>query len=390
MKNQYRHFALVFRWILVVLTLCGLSEILKYQDHSDTRYLTPSTIQFEWKSDVADTSEIIDTVTGESIYRVTSKEGYPLYFYQVVADDVCFDNKCRPINLQIYWNITGRYFGFMLEDGEFLSRRDHEPFDTADYLRLHHLLADPMLPFANVRFEELVDSSETSDSSQVDGLTGATSRQLSAYVVEGAAYTTYVLWSALYGSAKALVEQATRSQLNKDLLLKILESPSSIDHIWGLKKIDALEKIDLSIEERILMLIGGEDFFVSYTAINWISPVHLQSFTLQDGLFDVYSKSQSNIRKPILDKLYGAPQLSPKVLLKSYELLPGLNGNELGQWLKLYMVHSITDQTTCWAVVKILQSENRFIANKAYQFLADLENMDPEIKEAIRSYKEKN
>jgi hypothetical protein len=47
--------------------------------------------------------------------------------------------------------------GFCLEDGEFLSRRDHEAFDTTDYQRLHTLLADPLLPFSNLSFDQLVE-----------------------------------------------------------------------------------------------------------------------------------------------------------------------------------------------------------------------------------------
>ncbi|MBK8501610.1 MAG: hypothetical protein IPL46_05035 [Saprospiraceae bacterium] len=263
MNNPKPHLSYLSRWILVLFSLSTLFIDLQDQDSLDIRYLSPSTIPFDWELDIADTVEILDTVTGDVVYQVISKKGYPLYFYQEVADNVCFDNKCRPIDLKIYWNITGRYFGFMLEDGEFLSRRDHEAFDSTDYNRLHTLLADPLLPFFNLSFEELVDQKDV-NSDQVDGVTGATSKQLSDYVVEGAAYTTYVLWTGLYGSARTVVRHTTESHLDNKLLSKILESSSSMDHIWALGKINGSEKLDSSIEKRLLKLIEGDDFFVCH------------------------------------------------------------------------------------------------------------------------------
>lgn len=244
-----------------------------------------------------------------------------------------------------------------------------------------------MLPFGDISFEQLVDLNDQ-EHDIVDGITGATSKQLSQYVVDGAAYTTYLLWTTLYGPAQELVKLCTERQLNEHLLLKILESNSSLDQIWALKKIRDSEKLDFLIEKKLIEVIAGEDFFVSYTAINSISSLHLQSDYLQNGLFSVYAKSKSNnIRNPIVEKLYSAPVLNQELLLKSYELLPKLNGNELSQWLKLYSTLAIADQLTCIAVVKILKNENRFIANKAFEFLDGLQEVDQETEQALRTFK---
>ena len=378
------------QWILF-LAFCSLSLAgLEVEEIAEIRYLTTPTIPFDWEVDITDTSEILDTLSGKVIYQVNSHDGIPLYFYQEVRDDVCFDKKCRPIDLKIYWNITGRYFGFGLEHGEFLSRREHKAFDNTDYLRLHTLLADPMLPFGNISFEQLVNINEQKDD-LVDGVTGATSKNLSQYVVDGAAYTTYLLWTTIHGPTKEIVKLSTERQLNDLLLLKILESTSSLDRIWALKKIRGSDKIEAPIEEKLIELIAGEDFFVSYTAINCISSSHLQSDYLQNGLFSVYARSKSNnIRKPIIEKLYSAPVLNQELLLKSYELLPKLNGNEVSHWLKLYSTQAIADELTCAAVVKILKNENRFIANKAFEFLDQLKEVDQETKQALRTFKTKS
>ncbi|MBK8501611.1 MAG: hypothetical protein IPL46_05040 [Saprospiraceae bacterium] len=90
-----------------------------------------------------------------------------------------------------------------------------------------------------------------------------------------------------------------------------------------------------------------------------------------------------------MEKLYGASRLSQGLLLKSHALLSDLNGNELGQWLKLYNLHSISDPTTCRAVVRILNSDNYFIANKAYSFLIGIKNIDQQTDRALRDFENK-
>ena len=355
---------------------------------ADITYLSQPTVALDWQLEAGDTMEIIDPDTKKTIYQVFSAQGYPIYYYQHVVDNVCFDSKCRPIQLNLYWNITGRYLGFCLENGEFLSRRDHKEFDTSDYHRLHALLADPLLPFRNVSFDQLVEP-ERSDSDEVDAVSGATSKQLSAYVVEGAAYTTYLLWSVLYGSAQDVVRQKTESQLDNELILKILGSPSSLDQIWGLNRIDPGSLLTAMIEQRLLKIIGANEFSVAHSAINAISQTHLRSGDLQQGLFAIYQEGQSNLRKPILDKLDLAVELDQSVLDNSYNLLPNLNGNELGQWLKLYDSHAIGDLATYKAVARLLENKNNFIARKAYGFLENKVLNDNTIDQAMRDFESK-
>ena len=61
----------------------------------------------------------------------------------------------------IYWNITGRYLGFELPVGEFLSKSEHKPFSEEEYERLNDLLADPSLPFGEISFNSLMDASKS-------------------------------------------------------------------------------------------------------------------------------------------------------------------------------------------------------------------------------------
>jgi hypothetical protein len=69
-----------------------------------------------------------DTLNDDSLYLVKTKENIPIHYFRNIATEVCFDNQCRLLDITVFWNITGRYLGFELPDGEFLSKYDHEPF----------------------------------------------------------------------------------------------------------------------------------------------------------------------------------------------------------------------------------------------------------------------
>ncbi len=376
-------------WILILPSLI-LIAFETFQDTANKiKYLTEFTIPFDELDEFLDTVTISDTQSANTLYQVNSKEGYPLFYFQQVTDDVCFDSKCRPIDLTIYWNITGRYLGFLLENGEFLSRRDHDEFNADDYQTLHQLLADPHLPFSDLTFEELVNQQD-SDYENVDGTSGATSKDIAAYVVDGAAYTTFLLWKNIYGPSQIAVQSATKKQLHPKLIWHILRSPSHIDQLWALRTIEPDEKLNPEIEKRILKLIEKEDFYVSLTAISILSEYHLRSEKLQHGLFSIYEKKPSGIRKPILEKLSEASSISPELISASYLILPKLNGTELDQWLTLYEKFDLTDSKMCKEIALIVDNPNIFIAKKAYDFLANAPCQGREIEKALKSFEVRN
>jgi hypothetical protein len=87
----------------------------------------------------------------------------------------------------------------------------------------------------------------------------------------------------------------------------------------------------------------------------------------------------------IIEKLMEAPFLSPDVLETSRSFLEKVNGQQLGDFLRLYTKHSVDDLETCQTIAKILQNENRYISQKAYEFLKGLDSSDPMILEILNA-----
>jgi len=330
-----------------------------------------------------------DSLSSDNIYLRRSDAQIPLYYFKNVKSEVCFDNECRLLDIRVYWNITGRYLGFEIPKGEFLSKYDHEPFTEIEYRRLNELLANPSLPFGNMSFDELVAVSEK-EANEIDGVSGATSEKVSEIVVKGAAYTTFKLWNIVYGPTMDFVAHLTESQLNADLIDWILKSSDINDRLWALDKIDQNMTLNSKLIASLSAIVSNENYYyMVYSTIRTLEPVHLDSDDLQLGLFSAYKTVNHSIKKMIVEKLMQAPHLNAEIVRRSRSLLSQLNGQQLDGFLKLYTKHGIKDQETCMEISKILQNENSYISQKAFHFLRDVKTNNSYIVESMRKYKAK-
>lgn len=364
------YFTLLGGIMVLILPSIQQSKVIKYSQLP--------TIPFEWEDLQADTIFIQDTASNNVLFQIRTLDDKPLFYAQDIVTEVCFDNKCRLLNITVLWNITGRYFGFELANGEFLSKKEHEAFSEIEYEKLNGLLADPSLPMGDITFEQLIKVPENSEDS-VDGISGATTTDVSKMVVQGAAYTTFSLWNIVYGSTQDLVSTYTEKELTPNLLAMILASPDIGDNIWAMNRIDQTKVLSPKVANLLLGLIDSDDFYVSYAAINAIGSTHLNSDTLQINLFSIFENAKHSIKTMIVEKLLHAPKLSEEVITSSRKLLAELNGKQLGDFLKLYEHHAVYDEETLAAVGKILKSKNSYISRQAYEFLKESPLSESEI-----------
>jgi len=372
--------------LIIVASFFGVIIFSSFwQEKEKLKYTQRATITIDNNSILIDTLVFPDSLMSDSLFLLRSSENIPLQYFREIHTGVCVENKCRDLDIIIYWNITGRYLGFELPVGEFLSKSEHKPFSAEEYERLNELLANPSLPLGGISFNKLIDASK-SESGLVDGFSGATSAEVATIVVKGAAYTTYKLWNMVHGPTQNIVTHLTEKQLTPDLIDLILKSPELSDRVWALNRIDQSIEMNPRLTSSLLNIITGEEFFLQYSAINAIESVHLDSKSFQSALFSLYGEVNYSIRKMIIEKLMEAPYLSADVVISSRSMLEQLNGQQLGDFLRLYIKHSVYDLETCQTIAKILKNENRYISQKAYKFLKELNTSDPIIIESLDAY----
>ena len=371
---------------VVIVGLIGLVLTSFLQEKQPIKYMQVATIEPSAADEPSIVVTLKDSVTNETVFLRKTKDNIPLHYFKKVIGEVCDDEECRLLDILVYWNITGRYLGFELPKGEFLSKHDHEPFSESEYQRLHTLLADSSIPLDAVSFEKLVEQPNNEEGT-VDAVSGATSKSVAEMVVKGAAYTTYKLWNIVNGPTMDFVSELTEKQLTPTLIHRILQSHDVTDKLWSLNRMDALNVLTPQLEDTLLEIISSEDFYLSYSAINAINAIHLKSVELQQGLFANYPKANHSIQTALLKKLIEAPFLSSEIIPASRVLLPQLNGQQLNDLLQLYTKHKVHDKETYSEVAKILKNENKYISKKAYVFLIGLHINDAALMECLKAYK---
>ena len=360
-KNSY-----VTNWIRSLLI--GLVMLLfSFENRTDIRYFQAATIPI---GDSAKniTVSINDSLASQDLFQVRTESGIPAHYFIELQTGVCYDNTCRPLNMLVYWNITGRYLGFELKDGEFLSKYDHKPFTQQEYERLHHLLADPFLPLGNYAFEDLVTEPEANNQS-VDAVSGATSKDVLEYVVDGAAYTTHKLWNVVHGPVQQQVISLTEEKLDSFLFTKILQSKDQSDRTWALERISLVTKLDDSVVDAIIRIILEEEYFQSYLLLRSLSSEQLESMDLQLQLFKLIGKVDFEIENLIFDQMTDASHLNPAVVAHSISILSDLSGPQLVKLLNLYTHHEVTVAELNNGLREMIPHENPYIESQLMQFL---------------------
>lgn len=330
-----------------------------------------------------------DSLAGDTIYQALSENDYPVSYHRKIRTSVCFDNKCRLLNIVVYWNITGRYLGFELPSGEFLSKAEHKPFRHSEYARLHSLLVEPHSPLADIAYNELVPV-KSEMMTGIDAVSAPTSRNLLAFVVEGAAYTTYKLWHIVYGNSVEEVSRLTVNALTPQLFLLILRGPDIADKIWALNHRYCLRKSSDEVQKEILSLVVSDQFSLAERAIHAIDSADMQDQDFQIALLATLERANYSLKKSIIQKFVITRQMNPAVRIGLAEKLPTMNGDLVASVLTVFSEGQIGDLEIYRHVAKLLGNANVFISHQAFKYLSGAGVKDQTLIRELEKYRRKH
>jgi hypothetical protein len=372
------------RTLLFLFT--GILILSGYFPPGRIQYSHPPTLPLPVDTVLYQIVDFKDDIANDTLVQSLSKEGYPISYTRHLRTGVCFDNKCRPLDITLHWNVTGRYLGFELPEKEFLSKYDHEPFTEAEYLRLHAILTDSLSALSNFHYNEIVPTAD-STYEKVDAVSGATSANVLEHVVEGAAFTTYKLWHLVYGTAKQQAEALTCQRLTPELIRLILNSTHPSDKIWALNHINGFVTPTPALRQAVLSYIDGKDYNLTERALNSITAADLASDNLQSTLAQKLLEANYSTQKLLLAKLNEASTLDGKARKLLSKNIGSFSGQVISNVLDLFLRHHTTDAETCRDVSDLLVAENSFVSGKAYSFLTKIKPMDNLVKKRLAQYR---
>lgn len=261
---------------------------------------------------------------------------FPVYLVQVADDEellfgtqletnVCNDQVCLPIEVNLYWDLLGNYHHFSREDGVEFTKFDHDFFLQQDYERLQEILLDSLSALRDYQVEDLLDKEPQKFSFQVDAVTRPTSPLFSNVTVPGALYTVYTLWHIVNGSIKqALYDYTNENYRKRDWMRYFAKSKVPIYQEYFLKHLNPGE-LD-HYKEAVQQLLFAQDDFIPHYAIDVLATAVLKNPDAYNDILrrlgdmkpHVVSEIISTIEKPntetvqILSAFSGSPNASPK------------------------------------------------------------------------------
>jgi hypothetical protein len=187
------------------------------------------------------------------------------FYYSLLQTSVCNDTLCQFVSLNIYWDLAGHYTYFDTLAGKPLTKYDHMPFTTLDYLKLQITLSEENSILGEKTRDELLDKYLTRYSEKIDAVTGATAREIRSAVVEGALYSTYTLWHLVNGEINETMRRYTILNYGDEIESQLLNSKNPKTIIFGLKNLDEGYYFD-HFEEILKIMHRGSPLVNFYIA----------------------------------------------------------------------------------------------------------------------------
>lgn len=271
-------------------------------------YQSKSLKAVQLSSELGNFAILDDKKQSVAIQQIKDGSGL-IYWYRRVATEVCVTGECRPIDVGIYWDCTGDFFGLTVFK-EPLTKTDHSNFNDFDYTKLMAILADD---WSILREYDLNDLTDEKQEASVDAVSGATKREIAEGAVEDAVYTTHTLWHLIHVGEKEQLSDLTASQLANERLLKILLKADKgkyqpfILEMFGVGKI----KQSPEIEQLVLDAVGPDvSRIIQSVGIKAIAQLNMQAHDLQNQFALAYGSRNEADKMAILTAMQPIPVLS--------------------------------------------------------------------------------
>lgn len=187
-----------------------------------------------------------DSIPEHQMLLLSDSAGNPLLFYADIYTPVCIDNICKPVQIEVYWDLLGEYVGFALQKDQPLTKFDHEEFEPEDYEKFHALMLDDHSVLGRSKMEDLFDKNAEAEPDkeqvvyngvEVDAVSEPTKKVIRESTVEGALYSCYTLWHLINAESSQKIKAYFAEIYNAEISTYLLDSPYESYQRFALKKL---------------------------------------------------------------------------------------------------------------------------------------------------------
>ena len=293
--------------------------------------------------------------------------GFPRSYRMFLRTGVCLDGSCKMLDAVLKWDALGNYIGFEYENGAPLTKNHHDPFTEADYKKLDSILKDRRSILGTHPLNYFVGKPDPSMAG-VDAVTAATPKAARAAIVEGAAYSSWVLWHWVNGEIVDQLRSRTQALAGTDYLLHCLNSSDRRFERFALDQLVETGLNDPRHRAALFQTLENSGRANCELALHLLTESAADLKETHRRLIAMIGQNGGSSRL-ILNYFEQLPDPDPAVWVQLAEQLNDIPGyRDLDAVMALLKKHASDSATVRNRVSALLESEDRFIAMRAAEF----------------------
>jgi hypothetical protein len=268
------------------------------------------------------------------VHLLRNQAGENELYMANLSGNVCSDSLCRPINIDIYWDLLGNFVDYKVAKGNELTKFDHVELTKEDHHKLHKILSDTNSLLRDYGMNDLVDTSvKVVSQIKVDAVTGATNPTFEGAVVQGAVYTVYTVWHFVNGDVKkAILEYSKKNVFTDAEIRRLLLCDNKLYKFFLIEYIPD-HKVE-KFEEELIRLISDKDAYIPLYAISKLPLSIWDRESFQQTVLQKLDQYSNPVRISILENL-PKHQLSSGTLKNIIKAIPILTSAQLALTFKI-------------------------------------------------------
>lgn len=330
-----------------------------------------------------------DSIYDDTLTIYFSATHQPEAFSRNIYTAVCIDSLCRPVDITLYWEVTGKFIGYSLPPGEELTKREHVPFLESDYKRLGEILSDSTSQLGYYSPEEIHPAKQAVK--KTDGITGATLPDLAPWIVPEAAYTSYTIWHLTYGASRdSIINYTKKHLLSNQLLTNILQNKDPYNQIMALRWISESNMNSNQFIEPALTILQSGNYQSSRQALKFLKLSGIDKERLQMESVILLESEEFRIKNLAIDFIRESEKLTRPA---AKELMNHINSDNyylVNVILSLLEKRTNPNSEDQLKLSTLLDSKNENVANRVYYFLLNLPVQSPDLVKQLNRYRRTN
>lgn len=375
---------------MLLICLIGTSGCKHAQLGSQSGTVTKRGAGLEQIALTMELSDPVSPTTPVRIYRVVQSKDqndFPVGYAMQVVSEVCADKKCRLLEVTLHWNAVGGYERLDYPPGKPLTKKEHEPFTADDYAKLDRILKDQDSLLARQSLPSLGKPGKVGKG--FDGVTGATPATIKESVVEGAAYTTWVMWHWANGEIVPRLRNLTGQSCTPPYLKYLLHSKDRRCRDFALKYLMDHHPAGTQFQEDVLHILETGDSQHIELSLRYLTTATKDKERLQAHLIESFYR-MNTMNNPMVLEYFASETNLPSTTMEGLTAhLNQLPYFQIHLILRLLEQRNFFSKKTEADVAHLLDKDDFFIARRACEHLMK-QDLSAATKEKVNAFRERN